>query len=59
MQSLLLIACPIPATQFSGCTTGASSQADVDHPESQEVFVSNEACLQFDKEKNSRRMVEK
>ena len=23
------------------------SQADVDHPESQEVLVSNEACLQF------------
>ena len=28
-------------------TTGAHSQADVDHPESQEVLVSNEACLQF------------
>ena len=25
----------------------APSQADVDHPESQEVLVSNEACLQF------------
>ena len=29
------------------CTTGAPSQVDVDHPESQEVLVSNEACLQF------------
>ena len=40
---------PVPATQFSGCTTGAPSQADVDRPESQEVLVSNEACLQFDR----------
>ena len=38
---------PVPAAWFSGCTTGASSQADVDHLESQEVLVSNEACLQF------------
>ena len=38
---------PIPAAQFSGCTTGTPSQADVNHPESQEVFVGNEACLQF------------
>ena len=37
---------PHPA-QFSGCTTSAPSQVDVDHPESQEVLVSNEACLQF------------
>ena len=57
-----LIASPIPATQFSGCTMGAPSQVclasllgswslastfpvDVDHPESQEVLVSNESCL--------------
>ena len=32
---------------FSGCTTGASSQADVDYPEPQEVLVSKEACLHF------------
>ena len=32
---------------FSGCTTGAPSQADVDRPESQEVLVSKEACLRF------------
>ena len=38
---------PVPATQFSGCTTGAPSQADVDRSESEEVLVSNEACLQF------------
>ena len=32
---------------FSGSTTGAPSQADVDHPEPQEVLVSKETCLQF------------
>jgi len=37
----------LPTAQFSGCTTGAPSQADVDHPEPQEVLVSKEACLQF------------
>ena len=37
----------LPATRFSGCTTGTPSQADVDHPEPQEVLVSKEACLQF------------
>ena len=30
---------------FSGCTTGAPSQADVGRPEPQEVLVSKEACL--------------
>ena len=37
----------LPATQLSGCKTGAPSQADVDRPDSQEVLVSKEACLQF------------
>ena len=37
----------LPAARFSGCTTGTPSQADVDHPEPQEVLVSKEACLQF------------
>ena len=37
----------VPAAQFSGCTTGAPSQADGDCPEPQEVLVSKEACLQF------------
>ena len=36
-----------PAAQFSGCTTGAPSQADGDCPEPQEGLVSKEACLQF------------
>ena len=45
--SLQLITSPIPAAQFSGCTTGAPSQVDVDHPEPQEVLVSKEACLQL------------
>ena len=38
---------PVPAAWFSVYTTGASSQVDVDSLESQEVLVSNEACLQF------------
>ena len=37
----------LPAARLSRCTTGAPSQADVDLPESQEVLVSNKACLQF------------
>ena len=41
------ITSPVPAAQFSGCTTGAPSQVDVDHPVCQEVLVSNEGCLQF------------
>ena len=40
-------ASPVPAAWFSGCTTGVPCQADVDRPESHEVLVSNEACLQF------------
>ena len=47
MWSLQLIASPIPAAWFSGCTTSAPSQADDDSPEPQEVLVSKEACLQF------------
>ena len=46
-RSLRLIASPVPAAQFSGCTAGAPSQADGDCPEPQEVLVSKEACLQF------------
>ena len=59
---LHLIASPVPAAQFSGCTMGTPSQVccvsllgswplaatlpvDVDHPESQEILVSNEASL--------------
>ena len=37
----------LPATQLSGCKTGAPSQADVVRPDPQEVLVSKEACLQF------------
>ena len=37
----------LPAARLSRCTTGAPSQADVDHPDPQEVLVSKEACLQF------------
>ena len=46
-QSLRLIASLVPAVRFSGCTTGAPSQVDVDRPEPQEVLVSKEASLQF------------
>ena len=45
--SLRLIASPILAAQFSGCTAGVLSQVDDDCPEPQEVLVSKEACLQF------------
>ena len=37
----------LPTAQFSGCTTGAPSQVDVDCPEPQEVLVSKKACLQI------------
>ena len=37
----------LPAAWFSGCTTSAPSQADVDRPEPQEVLVTKDACLQF------------
>ena len=33
----------LPATQFSGCTTGAPSQEDVDRPEPQEVLAKKPA----------------
>ena len=46
-RSLRLIAFPVPAAQFSGCATGAPSQADGDCLEPQEGLVSKEACLQF------------
>ena len=44
----------LPATRLSGCKTSAPSQADVDHPEPQEVLVSKEACLQFGRKRLSR-----
>ena len=46
-RSLQLIASPVPAAQFSGCTSGAPSQADDDCPEPLEVLVSKETSLQF------------
>ena len=42
--SLRLIAFPISATQFSGCTAGSHSQADGDCPEPQEVLAKKPAC---------------
>ena len=41
---LRLIASPIPAAQFSGCTTGAPSQADDRCPEPQEVLANKPVC---------------
>ena len=43
MWSLRLIASPFPAARFSGCTTGAPSQADVDRSEPQEVLAKKPA----------------
>ena len=43
-QSLRLIAFPVPAAQFSGCTAGAPSQADGDCPEPSEVLAKKPAC---------------
>ena len=41
-----IIAFPISAAQFSGCTAGVPSQADDDCPESPEVLVSKEpSCI--------------
>ena len=39
---------PLPSLLlgFLDVPSSTPSQADVDHPESQEVLVSNEACLQ-------------
>ena len=33
----------LPVAWFSGCTTGAPSQVDVDHPEPQEVLAKKPA----------------
>ena len=43
-----LPASPVPAAQFSGCTTGLPSQADVDHPEPQEVLAKKPAYTYVD-----------
>ena len=43
-RSLRLIASPIPAPQFSGCTTGSPSQASDDCPDLQEVLVKKPVC---------------
>ena len=48
MRSLGLIASPVPAARFSGCTTGTPSQADVDRPEPQEVLANKPACSLVD-----------
>ena len=42
--SLRLIASPIPAVRFSGCTTSTPSQVDGDRPEPQEVLAKKPAC---------------
>ena len=41
---LRLIAFPVPAAQFSGCTAGSPSQVDGDCPEPQEVLAKKPAC---------------
>ena len=44
-RSLRLIAFPVSAAQFSGCTAGAPCQADGDCPGSQEVLAKKPACI--------------
>ena len=46
-RSLQLIAFPISAAQFFGCTTGVPSQVNDDCLEPLEVLVSTGACLHF------------
>ena len=43
-RSLRLIAFPVSAAQFSGCTTGAPCEADGDCPEPLEVLAKKPAC---------------
>ena len=43
-RSLRLVAFPIAAAQFSGCTTGAPCEADGDCPAPPEVLAKNPAC---------------
>ena len=43
-QPLRLIAFPVPAAQFSGCTSGAPCEADGDCPGPQEVLAKKPAC---------------
>ena len=47
LASAVAVTYRLPATRLSRCTTGAPSQADVDHPDPQEVLVSKKAGLQF------------
>ena len=44
VQSLQLIAFPVLAAQFSGCTTGAHCEVDGDCPEPPEVLAKKPAC---------------
>ena len=43
-RSLRLIAFPVSAAQFSGCTTGTPCEADGDCPEPPEVLAKKPAC---------------
>ena len=47
LVSAVPVSLHLPPARFSGYTTGAPSQADVDRPDPQEVLVSKETCLQF------------
>ena len=40
-----LIAFPVPAAQFTGCTTGSPSQEDGNCPEPQEDLAKKPACI--------------
>ena len=44
VQLLRIIAFPISAAQFSGCTAGAPFEVDGDYPEPLEVLAKKPAC---------------
>ena len=48
-KKLILGGLKTNTTLFSGCTTGAPSQVDINHPESQELLGRKPACSFIDK----------
>ena len=47
LASTIAVIYRLSAARLPRCTTSTPSQADVDHPDPQEVLVSKEACLPF------------
>ena len=48
LESAVAATYRLPTTRFSGCTTRAPSQADVDRPEPQEVLAKKPTCSLVD-----------